>query len=117
MKRVLITGGAGFIGFHLSKELYSHGYSIDIIDNFSRGANDKELKTLTASDKVNVFNADLLNPKELDKFSDNYDYIYHLAAMHAPPYRRLSDRGQQLTWSTPRMPKASCPRAHACAWH
>ena len=81
MKRVLITGGAGFIGFHLSKELYSHGYSIDIIDNFSRGANDKELKTLTASDKVNVFNADLLNPKELDKFSDNYDYIYHLAAI------------------------------------
>ena len=37
MKRVLITGGAGFIGFHLAKHLVNKNYQIDLIDNLSRG--------------------------------------------------------------------------------
>ena len=34
-KKILITGGAGFIGSHLSKKLLSKGYNIIIIDNFN----------------------------------------------------------------------------------
>ena len=37
-KKVLITGGAGFIGFHLARYLSEQGYDITIIDNFGRGA-------------------------------------------------------------------------------
>ena len=36
-KKVLITGGAGFIGYHLSKKLLANGFKVDIIDNLSRG--------------------------------------------------------------------------------
>ena len=37
MMRVLITGGAGFIGYHLARNLSAKGYRVDIADNFARG--------------------------------------------------------------------------------
>ena len=45
-QKILITGGAGFIGFHLAKKLEKLGFEILIIDNFSRGKFDKEFKKL-----------------------------------------------------------------------
>ena len=36
MKNILITGGAGFIGYHLSKALLNKNFNIDIFDNLSR---------------------------------------------------------------------------------
>src|SRR3954468_22394912 len=35
MKRILITGGAGFIGAHLARELLAHGYAVRALDNLS----------------------------------------------------------------------------------
>ena len=34
MKKVLITGGAGFIGYHLAKKLTKENYKVEILDNF-----------------------------------------------------------------------------------
>ena len=53
MKKVLITGGAGFIGFHLAKKLVEEDFEVDIIDNFSRGIKDTSLDKLMASKKLN----------------------------------------------------------------
>jgi len=81
MKRVLITGGAGFIGYHLAKKLLSSNYKIDIIDNFSRAVCDSELKILSKNENIKLLNTDLLDNNVLNEMNDDYSYIYHLAAV------------------------------------
>ena len=51
-KSAIITGGAGFIGYHLAKALLKKNFQIFIIDNLSRGKLDKELKNLLKNKKV-----------------------------------------------------------------
>lgn len=77
--KVLITGGAGFIGYHLSKKLLANGFKVDIIDNLSRGKKDKELISLLSNKNIKFQNLDLSTNCKLSK--KNYDYIFHLAAI------------------------------------
>ena len=58
--KALITGGAGFIGYHLTKELLKNGYEIVLVDNFSRGVEDVFLKDLERNSMVTFFTADLM---------------------------------------------------------
>ena len=74
--RILITGAAGFIGFHLSEKLIKLGYKLTLIDNFSRGKKDKSFLNLTKK-KINFFNHDL---KKKINIKNNYNYIFHCAA-------------------------------------
>ena len=76
MKKILITGGAGFIGYHLSKKLLNKGYSVDIIDNLNRGMLDFELKNLLKNKKINLIRMDLLKPN-LKYLSNSYEKIFH----------------------------------------
>ena len=78
MKKVLITGGAGFIGYHLAKKLTQGNYKVEILDNFSRGVNDSALSDL--SKKVKLIEFDLLK-EGINKLDKDYAYIYHLAAI------------------------------------
>jgi len=81
MDKVLITGGAGFIGFHLAKQLLKSDCQVDLLDNFSRGVNDKDLSNISEDEKVNLINLDLLNPARISHLDNDYNYIYHLAAV------------------------------------
>ncbi len=81
MKKVLITGGAGFIGYHLALNLSNKGYAIDIVDNFSRGIKDSFLLELVKNKKVNLINLDLLDKNSFNKLKNDYTIIYHLAAI------------------------------------
>ena len=81
MKKVLITGGAGFIGYHLAKRLLKANYKIDILDNFTRGVNDSELNSLTKKNNIELLNMDLLSQKVDEKIDHDYSYIYHFAAV------------------------------------
>ena len=81
MKKVLITGGAGFIGYHLANKLLESDYQIDLIDNFSRGVNDSQLADLSQKNKINLIHADLLKDLTIDILGYDYAYIYHLAAI------------------------------------
>ena len=45
-KRILILGGAGFIGFHRAKKLEKQGFYIDLVDDLSRGKIDSDFKNL-----------------------------------------------------------------------
>ena len=81
MKKILITGGAGFIGYHLANKLLVSGYHIDLIDDFSRGVRDVELNILTKNKNVNIINMDLLQTSRIKHFGKDYTFIYHLAAV------------------------------------
>lgn len=78
MKNVLITGGAGFIGYHLAIKLLSLNYKIYLIDNLSRGKIDYSLKKLLLSKNVKLIKYDL---NQKIKLKENFDYIFHLAAV------------------------------------
>ena len=76
MKKVLITGGAGFIGSYLSNRLINENYSVHIVDNQLRG-------DYTRLDKrVKIYNIDLTKFEELSQLPKNYNWIFHLAAVN-----------------------------------
>jgi len=73
MKKVLVTGGCGFIGHALTLELIKKGYDVDVIDNLSIG---KEAKI---PEGCNFLGGDI---RAMDNMEDKpYQYIFHLAAL------------------------------------
>lgn len=81
MKKALVTGGAGFIGYHLAKELLGHGYNVVLADNFSRGVSDIFLKELETDERVALVSADLTQKNDAAQLGEDFDYIFHLAAI------------------------------------
>ncbi|MEM9413925.1 MAG: NAD(P)-dependent oxidoreductase [Planctomycetota bacterium] len=80
--KILITGGAGFIGGHLAHKLLDNdGVHIDLLDNFSRAVHDPFLDELTAKPNVGIVERDLLEHGSLDDLSDDYTHIVHFAAI------------------------------------
>lgn len=79
--KALITGGAGFIGYHLANELLVHDYEVTLVDNFERGVEDLSLVKLKQDERVQVLSLDLLQPENLEKIDTEYDIIFHLAAI------------------------------------
>lgn len=82
MSKILITGGAGFIGYHLATRLEKQGLEIVIVDNFSRNKKDEELKFLFSKPNVNVVDIDLTDSSSLTAIGTGYDYVYHLAGIN-----------------------------------
>ena len=67
-KKILITGGAGFIGYHLSKKLVFDN-KITILDNLQRGKKDKYFKDLIKSKNVKFIKLDLTKKIEIKKMN------------------------------------------------
>lgn len=81
-RRVLITGGAGFVGFHLAEALAREPQTrILLVDNFVRGRKDEDLERLTNLPNVEVRAADLTDPAVFGTLGSGYDEVYHLAAI------------------------------------
>ncbi len=79
--KIFVTGGAGFIGYHLAKKLVTEGNKIVIFDDFSRGVTDSFLKELQQSYDVELRTGNLLDKTIVDEIESDFDYIYHLAAI------------------------------------
>jgi UDP-glucose 4-epimerase/UDP-glucuronate decarboxylase len=75
--KVLILGGAGFIGVHLTRRLQACGHEVTIVDDFSRGRGDPELAALG----VPVLHADLTDPASYEGLPRGWDHVYMLAAV------------------------------------
>ncbi|CAM5242126.1 MULTISPECIES: NAD-dependent epimerase/dehydratase family protein [Streptomyces] len=78
-ERVLITGGAGFVGLHLARRLLTQGAEVVLLDDFSRGRRDDELLALQRH--VTVVEHDLSRPLPDDLLSGSFDGVYHLAGV------------------------------------
>ncbi|MCQ2788785.1 MAG: NAD-dependent epimerase/dehydratase family protein [bacterium] len=75
MENVLVTGGAGFIGSHLTDLLIENNYNVIILDNLSTG------NETNINPKAKFYNIDINSEKVEDIFKENkIDYIFHLAA-------------------------------------
>ena len=77
MKKIIITGGAGFIGSHLAEKLINK-YEVIIIDDLSTG-NKKNLKDVIKHKNL-IFVLKDLNSKTVEKHFKNVSTVYHLAA-------------------------------------
>ena len=77
--KILIIGGAGFIGYHLAKKYLDNNHYVEIIDNFSRAKKDSEINLLYKNQNCKINNLDLISKRI--KLSNNFDIIYNLAAI------------------------------------
>lgn len=78
-ERILITGGAGFIGFALAEAAVARGMDVTILDNFARGRQDAAFIALRKH--VHVVDHDLTQPIPDQLLGRDYAAVYHLAAM------------------------------------
>jgi nucleoside-diphosphate-sugar epimerase len=82
LSKILITGGAGFLGFFLTKKLSEHSNNqITLVDNLLRGKMDMELQELIAQKNVQFIQGDLTDPRLFMHLDKDYQYLYHLAAV------------------------------------
>jgi len=78
MSKILVTGGAGYIGAHVCEVLTSNGYQVRVFDDFSNG-----LKRRIAGRFEDLFEGDVTDREALVKALDGIDGVIHLAAKKA----------------------------------
>jgi UDP-glucose 4-epimerase/UDP-glucuronate decarboxylase len=81
MARVLVLGGAGFVGYHLAARLADEGHALTLVDDLSRGRADAALTALCARPGVSFVQADLTTPGALSALPREWDHVYMLAAV------------------------------------
>src|SRR6266404_7264133 len=81
MNKALITGGFGFIGYHLSVRLLADGFEVHAYDNCLRGSIDEHIKSLTADARYRPLLGDVVDPSGLSTLDDDYTHIFHAAAI------------------------------------
>jgi len=87
VKKLLVTGGAGFIGSHLVERLLIDGFEVTCLDNLSAG-NIDNLKNALKNRFFHFIKGDIRNRIDIQNVLDDYDTIFHFAAN---PEVRLGD--------------------------
>jgi UDP-glucose 4-epimerase len=77
--RILVTGGAGFIGSHLVDRLVSEGYGVRVVDNLSSGRVEN-LRRHIDSNAIKFVIADLKDPQTALRSVEDVDVVFHFAA-------------------------------------
>ncbi|MDY6953918.1 MAG: NAD-dependent epimerase/dehydratase family protein, partial [Thermodesulfobacteriota bacterium] len=89
-KRILVTGGAGYIGSVLSRKLVNLGYWIVILDNFSY--TDMGIKSILGHPRLTVVNGDIRDVVAVRQSLKDADCVIHLAAVANDPSGQLDPR-------------------------
>lgn len=82
--RCLVTGGAGFIGSHITEQLLDAGASVLVLDNFSTGF-DSNLAHLQSKPGLTVRDGDASNREVVSESVQGVDFVFHQAAMASVP--------------------------------
>ena len=77
--RILVTGGAGFIGSHLSERLILDGHRVTVLDSASTGRV-SNLGEIIDSPQLHLVEGSILDTNVVDPLIKNADYVFHLAA-------------------------------------
>ena len=80
MKKVAVTGGAGFIGSHLVDRLLEKGHDVLVLDNFSSGCIEN-LAVHTDNSKLQVVEVDIANFQDIKDYFKDVTWVFHLAAL------------------------------------
>lgn len=91
MKKALVTGGAGFLGSHLSRRLLDDGYEVTAVDNLYTGSM-KNIDRLLGNPRFSFLQHDIVRP-----FDGEYDEIYNLACPASPIHYQNSPVETTLT--------------------
>jgi len=87
METVLVTGGAGYLGYHVVSKLLANGYKIRILDNLSFG--DNALQILKKKHKFDLIKGDIRDLRTVLKSMEDIDSIIHLAGIVGDPASKI----------------------------
>ena len=80
--KILVTGGAGFIGSHIVEYLVKNGDDVTVLDNLKTG---KEKNLAKINDKINFVNGDIRDYVLLEKLFNDISCVFHQAALASVP--------------------------------
>ena len=88
-KKVLVTGGAGFIGSNLTESLLNAGNEVVCLDNFSTGKR-KNIGEFLANPRYRLIEGDIRNYEDCQKAVEDIEFVFHEAALGSVP-RSIKD--------------------------
>src|SRR5262245_52898578 len=98
MKKVLVTGGAGYIGSVLVRILLDKGYSVRAVDSLKFGGD--ALYDVSQHPNFEFMKGDLRQDADIDRALAGMDYVAHLAAIVGDPAcKKFSDEANEVNWS------------------
>jgi UDP-glucose 4-epimerase len=96
MSKVIVTGGAGFIGSHIAGELVKRGHQVIIIDNLSTGRL-SNIEPTIGRKNVDFVRGSIVNLPLLRKLFSGVDYVFHQAAMSSVPQSIKNPKASHVT--------------------
>ncbi|RPI76155.1 MAG: SDR family NAD(P)-dependent oxidoreductase [Desulfobacteraceae bacterium] len=116
-KRVIVTGGSGFIGASLAKRLVDLGYRVRVLDNYFRG-NLRRLKGYL--DRIEFIEGDIRNEDQVLKAVEGMEILYHLAFINGTRYfyeipEQVLDVGVRGALNTLKAARQHCIRRYILA--
>jgi len=95
MEKVLVTGGAGYIGSVLVRLLIDKGYTVRVFDNLSFGG--ESIVDLLNDDRFEFQKGDMRNQEDLKKAVEGVDYVAHLASIVGDPAcRKFPEEAEEI---------------------
>ena len=90
MKKILITGGTGFIGSHLAEKCVKKGYKVTVFDRYNPNYNLGNLKNSICRKKIRFIFGDIRDYDSVNNAVKGHDIVLHLAALIGIPYSYVS---------------------------
>ncbi len=99
MSKVIVTGGAGFIGSHIAQELAGRDYQVIIIDNLSTGRL-SNIESVLGMKNIVFVRGSIVNLPLLRKLFSGVDYVFHQAAVPSVPRSIKNPRASHVANTT-----------------